>query len=312
MSKIIFFSSHRRQLANVKYLNVVRVSASSAKQEVDHIISEITKKRRSSRELKCTNRDHHENVHHREHAIILHLGVNHIKGKQKMPTIKIEQNAYNEANFRIPDEDGYQPNKEVIVDDDDQVGDDVKLRLSTDLNVKRIKDDLMKKIQIQLKELECKEQRDQTNTNTNTNNNGKSEKFLGEHHHSHPFEYEVSLSGDAGRFVCNYIYYQSLNHISKFHAKMKLELESQLELDAESGNGGEDGDRNSVHVCVHADGDTDGDGLEVHALFVHVPSFKAIPEDVQVEFILELLDSIADAVIARDKKKKKSKRKKIK
>ena len=45
------------------------------------------------------------------HIFIIHVGVS-----QAAKQIRLEQCAYNEATFRIPDEDGYQPNKVCIVE----------------------------------------------------------------------------------------------------------------------------------------------------------------------------------------------------
>ena len=143
---------------------------------------------------------------------------------------QLEQNAFNEANFRIPDEDGWTPKKEPIHPFHPK---GICHRLSTDLNTKRVKDHLVEK------------------------------------------GYEVCLSGDAGRFLCNYIYFQSLD------ATLKLK----------KGKKGAD--------C----GSTAADGVQIHALFVHVPPFHDIPRDTQINFTIELLESITEAIIAKDKKR---------
>jgi len=48
----------------------------------------------------------------RQHYVVLHLGVSYMAKK-----ICLEQCAYNEATFRIPDERGYQPMQQCIVED---------------------------------------------------------------------------------------------------------------------------------------------------------------------------------------------------
>eukprot|EP00249_Psilotum_nudum_P007522 c20624_g1_i1 orf=207-899(+) len=63
--------------------------------------------------------------------------------------------------------------------------------------------------------------------------------------------YDVVASDDAGRFVCNYVYYHSLWH-SSFH--------------------------------------------QTSCLFVHVPLFSKIEEDIQMQFIASLLDVLAATV----------------
>ncbi|EFJ31126.1 hypothetical protein SELMODRAFT_169592 [Selaginella moellendorffii] len=60
--------------------------------------------------------------------------------------------------------------------------------------------------------------------------------------------FEVTLSDDAGRFVCNYVYYQSLRHA-----------------------------RANGTVCI----------------FVHVPLFSRIEEDVQMQFVASLMEVLA-------------------
>ncbi|KAJ7237015.1 hypothetical protein O6H91_16G006300 [Diphasiastrum complanatum] len=61
--------------------------------------------------------------------------------------------------------------------------------------------------------------------------------------------FEVALSDDAGRFVCNYVYYHSLCHAAAAHGTQ----------------------------CI----------------FVHVPLFSRIKEDIQMKFAAALLEIIA-------------------
>lgn len=82
-------------------------------------------------------------------------------------------------------------------------------------------------------------------------------------------DFDVVLSGDAGRFVCNYIYYTSLTMIEE----------------------------------VFRGDDTNSDN-HVHCLFVHVPKFDAIVEDVQFAFSKELLNAISETILAKAKKKR--------
>ena len=129
------------------YSKIVEVAGSKAEQEVQRIIDNIKDKYISNSV---------ESLDRRLHIVILHFGVNHMN--KKTPMFQLEQNAFNEANFRIADELGWKPTKEPI--DETQK---ISHRFSSDLNVKRIKDHLV----------------------------GKG--------------FDVCTSGDAGRFVCNYI-----------------------------------------------------------------------------------------------------------
>lgn len=230
---------HIKKKHNIELLEVVKVSASSATEQVRKIGSHIIRKN-------LHNNSSENDTDKTRHFVIIHFGVNHNLNLKRKPMFQLEQHAYNEANFRIPDEDQFQPRKQPIIIDANNTTEtktDTKYlssRLSTDLNVKRMKDFLLQK-------------------NNNDDNN-----------------YEVGLSGDAGRFVCNYIYYQSLSNAS--------ELQKELQKH----------DNKS----------------EVHVLFVHVPGFESIPEDTQVKFSLDLLDAIEDALVAKDKKKLKKKKKK--
>ena len=77
-------------------------------------------------------------------------------------------------------------------------------------------------------------------------------------------------SWDAGRFVCNDVYYQSLRH-----AAIKCGAASTTV----SGADGEP---------VHAARDK-----PVQSLFVHVPGFRVIDKDAQLCFVAALLRTLA-------------------
>ncbi|GAX24272.1 pyroglutamyl-peptidase [Fistulifera solaris] len=105
-------------------------------------------------------------------TILLHLGVNY-KGEK----FHLESCAYNEATFRIPDERGYQPNKESILGEDISVG----RALETLLDVNSLVEQL---------------------------------NYTIEKHESESMSVcrkNSILSNDPGRFVCNYIYCYSLD-----------------------------------------------------------------------------------------------------
>lgn len=191
---------------HIEFTKVITTSASSAKNEVNEIMQYIIRSTKEIYEQKDTPR---------KHWVIVHLGVNHMKGRK--PSFQLEQNAYNEANFRIADEDGFQPKNERIILDG-------TLKLATDINVRRV----------------------MANLN----------------------DFDVVLSGDAGRFVCNYIYYTSLNAIQETFG-----------------------------------GDDTSSDIHVHSLFVHVPKFDAFAEDVQFDFSKRLLNAISEAILAKNKKK---------
>jgi pyroglutamyl-peptidase len=132
---------------------VVEVSLEAARQQVDAIFKEIG----------CTNDN--AQLSRPSEVIILHLGVNY-RGK----TFQLESYAYNDADFRIPDERGYQPKHEPIIK---EIGLGEPLRTNIDIPP----------LVQELNRSRCKY--------------GNVAKAI--------------CSTDAGRYVCNYIYYYSLS-----------------------------------------------------------------------------------------------------
>jgi pyrrolidone-carboxylate peptidase len=181
-----------------------------------------------------------------QHVVIVHLGVN-----AKGTSIQLETTAFNEASFRIPDNEGNQPKKQCI---DEELP--LTTRLGTSLPIKRIQTLL--------------EREGYTND-------------------------IVKLSGDAGRFICNYTYWTTLNDIEKGLYKS---INAQDE-------GLEDNEKEQEENKMKG---VDGCEVHVHALFVHVPAFDKISQDVQLKFVCHLLQSIHLCLM--NPKKKKTKKKK--
>ena len=108
-------------------------------------------------------------------------------------SFKIEKQAFNEANFRLPDEDGYQPRNQPIVPSEEEDGTSA-CTIESCLHTKLGVEDVVEKL--------------------------REEGF------------NVQVSHDAGRYVCNYTYFCSLNslqevgrslysvlvHVPSFHA----------------------------------------------------------------------------------------------
>lgn len=237
---------HLLENHTVHSLDIVHVSASKASQQVQDIVSTIRQnftKEQSGPESALESQSKPQNQRNvpKQHVVILHLGVNH--NQRQTPMFQLEQHAYNEANFRIPDQDGFQASKQPI-----DPSHPISHRLSTDLNVKRIRD----RLKLKMKEYGYEQQAD------------------------------VGLSGDAGRFVCNYIYYQSLSHVEKLKEEIR-----------------------TMSLLKEREGTTIGDDVEIHVMFIHVPSFEDISKNIQVEFTLELLDCVEEAIVAKDKKLRK-------
>lgn len=190
---------------------VVKTAASDVKLQVDTLMNDIV------------NGELSQQQQNSKHVVLVHLGVDY-----KAATFKLETTAFNEASFRIPDEDGYQPKRKQINENSP-----LDERLCTTLNVKKICNDLQQRA------------------------------------------FDVRISGDCGRFVCNYLYYSSLNEIKNMTQDVGLGSEEQS---------------------------------SIQAIFVHVPLFSVINEATQIEFITNLLDAISKDVKSPKKKKKKKKK----
>lgn len=155
--------------------------------------------------------------------LIVHLGVD---ASCRTPTLAIERCAYNECGFRCPDEDG------LILDCDHAPCSSSALgeRLETGVDVERLK-------------ARMEARRDKRDDGGNQK------------------RYQVRISEDAGRFLCNYIFARSLSACRR-------------QRDGGDGGGGS---------CKAAD-----------ALFVHVPPFSVLAEEVQREAVLDLLEALVE------------------
>jgi pyroglutamyl-peptidase len=106
-------------------------------------------------------------------TILLHLGVNY-----KGTGFQLEQCAYNDASFRIPDQQFFQPQKESIISMDDSSPFEIGHCCHTTLNVAAL----------------CQAQQQQQDGLQLP---------------------EIKISTDPGRFVCNYAYYYSLQRLAR-------------------------------------------------------------------------------------------------
>lgn len=85
----------------------------------------------------------------------------------------------------------------------------------------------------------------------------------------------VKESGDAGRFVCNYVYYTSLGLCEKLSTSRE------------------------EPIPVDGGGDTSGgdlSGRQLHSLFIHVPPFSVIPREKQLALLMDCLSATAAAL----------------
>lgn len=136
---------------------VLEVSAKAVRDHIDQLFHELDRQDENELSSSSDNDTTGRTGASPRTIVLIHMGVNY-KGK----AFQLERIAYNEASFRVPDEQGYQPMKEQI-NPDRPFGD----ALETCLDVRRIRESL------------------------------QDDRFV--------------LSGDAGRFVCNYTYFCSMD-----------------------------------------------------------------------------------------------------
>jgi pyroglutamyl-peptidase len=139
----------------IQELVIVETSAQGATEAMDELARKIS-------QLPETNNN---GTHHTTKVFCLHLGVN-VFGTG----YQLEQCAYNDASFRIPDQRGYQPNETPILP-----GVPLGTPCHTSCDVSELVEQLSKAFPA----------------------------------------VESKASTNPGRFVCNYLYYSSLNKVQK-------------------------------------------------------------------------------------------------
>lgn len=200
-------------------------------------------------------------------VVLLHLGVDNQRN-----CLNLELQAFNNATFRCPDEAGWQPSG-LVIEQGQGLG--LSSVRSTALPVQQLAQEL------------------------------------------HGAGFDCHVSRDAGRFVCNYIYHKSLqlthtlsrsqqdaaaggsSGSSSSSSCMAAEAADKQEegslaaagnssdagsSDAGSSQAGQQQQQQQADAC---------EGTPCYSLFVHVPSFEAVPEEKQQQFLLALLDSIS-------------------
>lgn len=160
-------------------------------------------------------------------TLCVHFGVD-----SKATTFRLEQCAYNEATFRVPDRAGWQPAQHLI---EPALG--LAHCLRTRLDVGALRERLAER--------------------------------------GHP----VEVSQDAGRYLCNWVYFRSLQ--------------------AAAGHGGGPGPEAAAGGGLESGGQAPGGAPpgsgsgRLQALFVHVPPFGVIEEAQLQRFAVDLLRSLA-------------------
>lgn len=163
----------------------------------------------------------------RKRIIFLHLGVNYIG-----TGFQLEKCAYNDASFRIPDEQGAQFNKEKVVDPFP-----FGLRVDTFMDVEAMVD-----------------------------------------HQTHHYpSVKTKLSTDPGRFVCNYLYCNSLTQLTQDNGESEIQRKTNDAL----------APKNFEYTR--------------ECLFVHIPPFAVVSKEIQLEYISILMQKMVSLPIVKVK-----------
>lgn len=109
------------------------------------------------------------------------------------------------------------------------------------------------------------------------------------------------MSRDAGRFVCNYTYYKSLQMTSRLQQQLMWQQPQQQQQHQQDDTaavvkGGSNGNGQAAAGVTQERGvvaGSDGHGWPIFSLFVHMPSFDVVNQARQREFVLHLLDLVA-------------------
>lgn len=108
---------------HIRETHILDTSADAAKSEIEGIYSRLCSDNLNNN----YGGDNRDESLTKDVVVMLHMGVNY-RGKQ----MQLEQCAYNDATFRVPDNNGYQPQKKCILGDSSTFGH--CLRTTLDLN----------------------------------------------------------------------------------------------------------------------------------------------------------------------------------
>jgi pyroglutamyl-peptidase len=222
-------------LSSMTQTLVIETSANAVQQEMDALNDQIAKQGQDNKVV-----------------VLLHLGVNY-----RGTIFQVESCAYNEADFRIPDERGYQPRNKAIVD-----AYPVGATLNTLLDVPALV----------------------TFLNATDNHSGADEEEEVKHknlrsvakNNNTPFVMAKS-SIDPGRFVCNYVYCYSLDKFQCSHLAAVAATSTTTDSDT------------SPPVAAKKESN-------VRCLFLHVPPFAVVSEGEQLRVVSNLMVALYQQV----------------
>lgn len=106
--------------------------------------------------------------------------------------------------------------------------------------------------------------------------------------------FECGVSRDAGRFVCNYTYYKSLQLSSKLQQQLMWHHQQQQSQQT-TPSAAPAGSSERGTAASNSNSSTEH-GWPCFSLFVHMPSFDVVNQARQREFVMHLLDVVAKCV----------------
>lgn len=238
---------------------------------------------------------HHQQHHHQAHdtVILLHLGVK-LSGKY----YQLESCAYNEMQFRVPDQRGDQPMNcpiVVVLADHSILLPMVPYPASISTNLYHLLEPMCQ----QLNDTHHHRSRSRSNHHPITSTipltlrggggSSSGSTLISTNHDrddddDNDYDYGTTcvVSTDPGRFVCNYIYYYSL---SLFRAATDdAPMPVRRETTAPPPNNGHDADPNRLVPCTPTTNNN-----HYQSLFVHVPPLTVASVAQQLRFVTDLM-----------------------
>eukprot|EP00761_Pharyngomonas_kirbyi_P003176 gb/GECH01003180.1/.p1 GENE.gb/GECH01003180.1/~~gb/GECH01003180.1/.p1 ORF type:complete len:260 (+),score=66.00 gb/GECH01003180.1/:1-780(+) len=150
------------------------------------------------------------NKHHK--TIFLHFGI-----AGKTCQVFIEKRAKNDMSFRVPDEQGFQPAQKPI-----DINQEISHYIQTDIDV----DDLVQQVNSLLPQREPFDFKPSISSSGNQSDNCSQSKLYGSKINDTNTPKRITTwidsSTDAGLFLCNYIFFKSLEFCESSPAKSSL------------------------------------------------------------------------------------------
>lgn len=208
--------------------------------------------------------------------IILHLGVNH-SGKH----YQLESYAYNEMQFRVPDQRGDQPvNCPVILADHHHHSMMmIPYQASVPTHLYHVLEPMCQQLNDTLHRRRSNHPITTTTPLALRGSSGSTP--ISTNHHDDDYGTTCVISTDPGRFVCNYVYFYSLSvfRVATHDAPVAENVRRETTTTIEPPNDSNDSDADSIRPYL----------TNVKCLFVHVPPLTVASVPQQLRFVTDLM-----------------------